>query len=442
MFTSETRINDINENSIVNKEILSRKDDLLEDSKFEIGIGEVKFSYASLVRFFRKKIGKKDTYIDIFFLSKDSIVSANVSLEKYSSPINLLKRIDVRMRDTISAIDIFTELCTKASVFICEKYDPIVSVLYDYNYTLDYENSTAWNNNFYKSFSEREELLKGNLNSKSNYLSVWSLVILGNMYEEKAYTIKNKNLLLKSLNFYQQAVKKENKLNEFINNNVSKINKFTKEFTYKDDESDLIARVINKYEDQINQSKQLIIAYNENIEQNDGFLMAFEKGNSSWEVFMSKIEINIGTKGFAKINLKVEGDLKAPTGVFTITSTFGYIKDINTKMPFIVLNKSHVWITDPRDINYNKIITQYPKTTRFEQMLRADNLHKYGVIIDYNTHPVIANKGSAITIHVQRRRGFGTAGCISIPEKKLIKIIEWLDPLKKPLIIMGNINEL
>ena len=73
-------------------------------------------------------------------------------------------------------------------------------------------------------------------------------------------------------------------------------------------------------------------------------------------------------------------------------------------------------------------------------MKRDDNLYKYGIVIEYNTDPVIKGNGSAIFLHIWKNESIPTAGCVAVSEENLIKIIEWLDPVASPLIITGIKN--
>jgi len=62
-------------------------------------------------------------------------------------------------------------------------------------------------------------------------------------------------------------------------------------------------------------------------------------------------------------------------------------------------------------------------------------------VIEYNMHPIVKGKGSAIFLHVWKQRG-ATAGCVAMSEEMVLRILGWLDPAKKPLIIMGTESEL
>jgi L,D-peptidoglycan transpeptidase YkuD (ErfK/YbiS/YcfS/YnhG family) len=56
-------------------------------------------------------------------------------------------------------------------------------------------------------------------------------------------------------------------------------------------------------------------------------------------------------------------------------------------------------------------------------------------------NPIVKGKGSAIFLHVWKDRG-STVGCVAMPEEIVLKILAWLDPAKKPLIVMGTEGEL
>jgi L,D-peptidoglycan transpeptidase YkuD (ErfK/YbiS/YcfS/YnhG family) len=74
----------------------------------------------------------------------------------------------------------------------------------------------------------------------------------------------------------------------------------------------------------------------------------------------------------------------------------------------------------------------------FEFLRRADHLYKWGIVIEYNTQPVIPGKGSAIFLHIWRQPGVATAGCVAMGEEQLVGLLQWLNPVKHPVIILGD----
>ena len=113
-----------------------------------------------------------------------------------------------------------------------------------------------------------------------------------------------------------------------------------------------------------------------------------------------------------------------------------------TKMPYRQATDNDFWVDDVHSDDYNKWINGRSGTTSAEKMKREDDLYKVGVVIEYNTNPIVRGKGSAIFLHVWRGEGKPTLGCVAVAEDNILRLLGWLDPAKKPLIIMGTESEL
>jgi L,D-peptidoglycan transpeptidase YkuD (ErfK/YbiS/YcfS/YnhG family) len=188
-------------------------------------------------------------------------------------------------------------------------------------------------------------------------------------------------------------------------------------------------------------SNQIILSYNMELSATTGQLLGYEKINNQWQLTFDTIAVNFGKNGFAPYDKKMEGDGKSPTGVFEIGSAFGYVDNIPHKMNFLKMNENHYWDSDPKSITYNQLLSEKPeisKTGEVEEMRRKDDLYKYGIIIEYNTKPAVSGKGSAIFLHTQRNVGAHTAGCISMAEQDIIRLIHWIKPNSNPMIAMGT----
>lgn len=59
--------------------------------------------------------------------------------------------------------------------------------------------------------------------------------------------------------------------------------------------------------------------------------------------------------------------------------------------------------------------------------------YDYGAVIAYNTART-PGLGSAIFLHINI--GTPTAGCVTLPESELLKILRWLNPAASPKITM------
>ena len=135
-----------------------------------------------------------------------------------------------------------------------------------------------------------------------------------------------------------------------------------------------------------------------------------------------KLRCAIGKRGIS--SRKLEGDKKTPKGEFKLKYILyrkDRIFDLKTKLKKIIIKKKMGWCDDPRSRNYNKIIN-YPSKYSYEKLWRKDNIYDVIIVIDYNLNPVIKNKGSAIFLHIAKRKYQTTNGCIAL-NKSNIKLI-------------------
>jgi len=135
-----------------------------------------------------------------------------------------------------------------------------------------------------------------------------------------------------------------------------------------------------------------------------------------------KLRCSIGKRGISI--KKKEGDKKTPKGEFRFKYIL-YRKDrifkLKTKLKKIVINKKMGWCDDPNSGHYNKIIN-YPFKFSAEKLWKKENIYDIIIVIDYNLNPVIKNKGSAIFLHIAKKKYQPTNGCIAV-NKKNIRLI-------------------
>jgi len=165
---------------------------------------------------------------------------------------------------------------------------------------------------------------------------------------------------------------------------------------------------------------------------------AWDLVRGNWCVVYPPIPAAIGRNGFICAGEKTEGDGCTPTGVYVLGLTFGSEPCAPTAMPYRQALDDDCWVDDPASPQYNRWVEGVPDGISFERLLRSDGLYKYGIVIEYNTGPVVAGRGSAIFVHLWRETGEPTAGCVAMAEASLLTVLSWLDPDKKPLIVLGD----
>ena len=206
--------------------------------------------------------------------------------------------------------------------------------------------------------------------------------------------------------------------------------------------SPFIREFIARHAAQTGRSEQLIFVTNRDASSFLVTILALEKMGNIWKRVVPEFDGTIGKEGFASIGKKKEGDGKSPTGIFPLGMAFGYSPSVATKMSYRQATENDFWVDDVNSEDYNQWVKGQPKAASMEQMRRNDDAYKYGIVIEYNVNPIVKGKGSAIFLHIWGGKGEPTLGCVGMPEDKVVRLLGWLDPVKRPLIIMGREGEL
>jgi L,D-peptidoglycan transpeptidase YkuD (ErfK/YbiS/YcfS/YnhG family) len=120
-----------------------------------------------------------------------------------------------------------------------------------------------------------------------------------------------------------------------------------------------------------------------------------------------------------------EGDNITPKGIFKITRIYyrpDRIKKIIVPIKTIKIKKKIGWCDDPKSNYYNKQI-KLPTKFSHEKLYRKDKVYDLIAVLNYNSDPIIKNKGSAIFMHIATDSYKQTKGCIALKKDDLIKII-------------------
>ncbi|SNB47121.1 L,D-transpeptidase [Geobacter sp. DSM 9736] len=158
----------------------------------------------------------------------------------------------------------------------------------------------------------------------------------------------------------------------------------------------------------------------------------FEKTEKGWKQAGASMDGVAGRNGLAPPGEKLEGDGRTPSGVFPLERGFGY-EFLETKLPYIVLTPDMIWIDDPKSPLYNTLVSRSEgEGVSHEIMRRSDHLYRYGAVVEYNTKTIVPGAGSAIFFHIWRDPDTATAGCVATAEADMVRMLQWLDPAKRP----------
>ncbi len=122
--------------------------------------------------------------------------------------------------------------------------------------------------------------------------------------------------------------------------------------------------------------------------------------------------------------LKVEGDKRAPAGIYRIGRSFGILP--SSRPGYLRVTDDTVCVNEPLSPHYNAITSRrlIEPNTSVENMSHALPMYRRGLVVDYPTDGR-ARAGSCIFMHVWRSPTSGTAGCVSMPEARVEALQEF-----------------
>jgi L,D-peptidoglycan transpeptidase YkuD (ErfK/YbiS/YcfS/YnhG family) len=138
---------------------------------------------------------------------------------------------------------------------------------------------------------------------------------------------------------------------------------------------------------------------------------------------------------------KREGDGATPAGTYRLgDADFGIEANPGVHGTYHRLVCGDWWNEDPRSAAYNTFAhvacgSQPAFGAGSEALWRISPQYRYFTVIEYNAAPTVPGRGSAIFLHVSAGRP--TAGCVSLPETQLVRVLRWLRPSAHPLVHLG-----
>lgn len=147
------------------------------------------------------------------------------------------------------------------------------------------------------------------------------------------------------------------------------------------------------------------------------------KINGIWTEQLS-CEARIGKNGIT--SNKQEGDGKTSSGIYSFGQAFGITQNPGTRRNWLQVNNNHYWVDDINSPYYNQLVDASQTGIQWnsaERLISYTTAYNYAIALNYNT-ACIPGAGSAIFLHCST--GGPTAGCISVNQTNLIKILQSL----------------
>jgi L,D-peptidoglycan transpeptidase YkuD (ErfK/YbiS/YcfS/YnhG family) len=187
--------------------------------------------------------------------------------------------------------------------------------------------------------------------------------------------------------------------------------------------------------------KQLVVTYQNGNLNRPHMVTGLIKKRGRWKIAISPVRASIGRNGLALNTEKVEGDGQTPVGLYGLGQLYSYDTVVNTNIPFQKVDEQDKWIDDSSSNDYNKYVHGETTAKSFEHLKLKSIDYKYCMVIEYNTHPVVKGKGSAIFFHLADEKYTPTSGCVAISEQDMLQFLKWFKPNKKKAMFITGMLE-
>ena len=205
------------------------------------------------------------------------------------------------------------------------------------------------------------------------------------------------------------------------------------------------------------QVRQLVTVTSSRWSDKRATLVAWRRDASGWHRAHGPVTVRLGWSGWVRAGQRRQNTGKTPAGKFTMPYAFGNRADHGSRLRYRHVDGNDVWPYEPRDpATYNIYQPSRASTSHWRSDYR-ERLASYGyeyahaVVLGFNlpsgvhwsakrrqyvaSHPANTRRGGGIFLHVQRSKY--TAGCVAGPLSDIRWVVRWLDPAKRPRIVMG-----
>jgi L,D-peptidoglycan transpeptidase YkuD (ErfK/YbiS/YcfS/YnhG family) len=180
---------------------------------------------------------------------------------------------------------------------------------------------------------------------------------------------------------------------------------------------------------------QVIVVHAPGYSGTHATLETFTKVNGVWQPQFPAMAARIGRNGFA--DSRTEGDGTTPTGVYGFSDTmYGINPNPGVRYTYHRIVADDWWNENPDSPGYNTFQhTPVSPGGPSEALWKETVAYRYFAVVQYNIPVTGYARGSGVFLHVGTGRS--TAGCISLAQRDLLRVLAWMDPAKSPQIVLS-----
>lgn len=125
------------------------------------------------------------------------------------------------------------------------------------------------------------------------------------------------------------------------------------------------------------------------------------------------------------------GDLRSPVGIYGLTGAGGLLEDPGTRLPYD---------RGPAFTIGGTGSLGEPLAGSFDYVVAIDYNREPGTSPLDRTRPLGEERGGGIWLHVDHNGP--TEGCVSLAKPQMSELLRWLDPERRPVVVMGDADSL
>ena len=155
----------------------------------------------------------------------------------------------------------------------------------------------------------------------------------------------------------------------------------------------------------------------------------WQRDATGWQPVATAIPVHVGANGM--VPQSHDGEMATPMGIFSLDFAFGTQPDPGGGLKYVQVTRDYWWDGDMNSPTYNTMQVCKKADCPFDTNPASgtENLYipqyAHAIVMGVNKARVPGN-GGAFFVHTTD--GGATAGCVSLDDETLVKIMRWLQP--------------
>ncbi|MBW8704699.1 hypothetical protein MBT84_34370 [Streptomyces sp. MBT84] len=184
---------------------------------------------------------------------------------------------------------------------------------------------------------------------------------------------------------------------------------------------------------------QLITAEAPTADATSGMVTWWDRRGGRWNKAGSAAA-RFGANGLVEGGIRKQGTNTTPAGLYGLPYAFGIkAAPAGTRALYRPVHQGSWWCQDDASASYNRWTEPLPadcRASESEHLITFDPQYDYALVIGFNYDKPVRGRGAGIFLHVNGKGA--TAGCVSVPQDAMRRILQWADPAHSPHIAIGT----